>query len=186
MESEAIDLISELKKISDDAQKTFGNLAPGQLNWKQSAESWSVGQCFDHLIKTNTPFFGDLDRIVAGEHKNPLWGKLPFLTDFWGRFILKAVAPENTKKSKNPKAFSPATSDVDANIIDKFVEHQRKVIEYVTATKNLDLTKIVVTSPVAPFVTYRLTDGYKIIVQHEKRHFRQAERVTQTEGFPAI
>jgi hypothetical protein len=177
-------LISELEKISDDARATFGNLSAEQINWKPDAKSWSVGQCFDHLIVTNESEFPEIEKVIKGEHKNPFWGKVPFLTDFWGRFVLKAVEPENTKKTKNPKVFSPSASEVDANIINRFIEHQQKTIELMKATKDLDLTKIIIPSPVASFVTYRLSDTYKIVVQHEKRHFKQAERVMQASGFP--
>jgi hypothetical protein len=33
-------------------------------------------------------------------------------------------------------------------------------------------------------MTYKLADGYKIVVEHERRHFRQAERVTKENNFP--
>ena len=184
MSDELNKLISELEKISEDAQKTFGGLSGEQLNWKPSAESWSVGQCLDHLIVTNEMEFPAIERVIKGEHQNPFWSKVPFLTNLWGSFVLKAVEPTNAKKTKNPKVFSPSASRIDANIVSRFVEHQQKMAELMTATKDLDLTKIVISSPVAVFVTYRLSDAYKIVVQHEWRHFRQAERVMQSEGFP--
>lgn len=184
MNDELSKLIIEVESIAENAQMRFGDLKAEQLNWKQSAESWSIGQCFDHLIVTNESEFPAIERVIKGEHKNPFWSKVPFLTDFWGGFVLKAVKPENTKKTKNPKVFSPSASTIDANIINRFVEHQQKVGELMRATKDSDLTKIVISSPVAAFVTYRLSDAYKIVVLHEWRHFRQAERVMQAEGFP--
>ena len=36
----------------------------------------------------------------------------------------------------------------------------------------------------AKFVTYSLMDAYTILVFHERRHFMQAGRVLQAEGFP--
>ena len=184
MNDELSKLIIETVTIAENVKKQFGDLDAEQLNWKPSAESWSIGQCLDHLIVTNETEFPAIERIIKGEHKNSFWSKVPFLTDFFGRFVLKAVEPTNTKKTKNPKVFSPSASDVDANIVNRFVEHQHKVAELMRATKDLDLTKIVITSPVAAFVTYRLSDAYKIVVLHEWRHFRQAERVMQAEGFP--
>ena len=41
-----------------------------------------------------------------------------------------------------------------------------------------------VTSPVSPVATYSLLDAYRIVVAHERKHFEQARRVTQAEGFP--
>ena len=61
-------LLEELKAVADDAQRDFGSLSAAQLNWKPSAEQWSVGQCFEHLIKTNRAFFPT---------KQPIWPTLP-------------------------------------------------------------------------------------------------------------
>jgi hypothetical protein len=53
------------------------------------------------------------------------------------------------------------------------------------ATEHLDLDGIIISSPVTPVVTYSLMDAYRVIVVHERRHFQQAQRVTQESGFPA-
>ena len=47
----------ELRTISDDARASFGSLSGEQLNWKPAADSWSVAQCLDHLIRTNEQFY---------------------------------------------------------------------------------------------------------------------------------
>ncbi len=44
--------------------------------------------------------------------------------------------------------------------------------------------KTIITSPFLKVMTYKLADGFRVVVEHERRHFRQAERVLQTEGFP--
>ena len=51
------------------------------------------------------------------------------------------------------------------------------------ATENLDLDKIKISSPVTNLITYSLMDAYRIIVVHEKRHFLQAVRVSEMNGF---
>ena len=53
------DLYNVIDEITDIGQKvefTFGHLSAEQINWKPSADSWSVGQCFEHLIKANELF----------------------------------------------------------------------------------------------------------------------------------
>ena len=50
---------------------------------------------------------------------------------------------------------------------------------------DLDWDKAKITSPFMRLMTYSVRDGLSIVVEHEKRHFRQAVRVTETEGFPA-
>jgi hypothetical protein len=85
---------------------------------------------------------------------------------------------------KSPKAATPSASDIAPTIIEDFVRHQTELADKIRQTEKLDAKKIILTSPFAKVVTYSLSNAYRIIVTHERRHFRQAERVLQAEGFP--
>jgi hypothetical protein len=41
-----------------------------------------------------------------------------------------------------------------------------------------------VSSPFLAVMTYTLDDAYTVLVEHSKRHIRQAKRVMEAEGFP--
>ena len=178
-------MLEELSAVKCEAREVFGGLSPAQLNWKPSAEQWSVGQCFDHLIVTNSTFFPDMERVAAGTYKSSLWGRVSPLSGFFGRFILKALDPEKGRKTKAPRVFEPTQSDVAADIIERFAAHQDDLANHMRATADADLRGLKVTSPVSPVATYSLLDAYRIVVAHERKHFEQARRVTQAEGFPS-
>ncbi len=178
-------LVAELEAVGREASKVFGNLSPAQLNWKPSVRQWSVGQCFDHLIVTNRTFFPDMERVAAGTYKSSLWARVSPLSGFFGRYILGALDPEKGRTIKAPRAFLPASSDVDADVIGRFVGNLSEVAARMRATEGVDLGRAVVTSPAMGLVTYSLLDVYRIFVAHARKHFEQARRVTQTEGFPA-
>ena len=178
-------LLEELAAVTREAREVFGGLSAAQLNWKPSAEQWSVGQCFDHLIKTNSTFFPDMRRVAAGTYKSSLWGRVSPLSGFFGRFILKSLDPEKGRRTKAPRVFEPAKSEVAADVIVKFVRHQSEVSQLMRETAGADLRGLKVTSPVSPVATYSLLDAYRIVVAHERKHFEQARRVTQEKGFPA-
>jgi len=184
MNAELSNLITGLESVSADTQQKFAGLTNEQLNWKPAAESWSVGQCFDHLVVSNSGMLSKIAALVEGKHKTTVFERLPFLPKFFGNFLVKAVSPENPKKIKNPGIFDPAQSDVNADVIEKFLEDQKKIAAIMQASAGLDLEKTIMTSPVAAFITYSLLDGYRVIVYHEKRHLLQAERVMQADGFP--
>ena len=177
------EIISELEKISVDAKQTFGNLSAEQLNFKPSAESWSVGQCFEHLIKTNELFYGELDKIADGTRQNSFWENWSPLSSFGANFLIKSLKSDE-KKFKVPTQKIAPPSDVDAQIIEKFAAHQAELAEKIKATESADWQKTVITSPFLAVMTYKLADGFTVVVEHEKRHFRQAERVMQADGFP--
>jgi hypothetical protein len=177
-------LMTQAEKISEEAGATFGQLAPAQLNWKRSQDEWSIGQCFEHLILTNRPYFPLLEKIAAGEQEKTWWQRMPLLPVFFGKLVIGAVSPESARKVKARKAFTPAESEVDGQIINRFTQQQDELMRLMKATEGLELEKIIITSPISPLVTYSLLDGYRIIITHERRHFLQAERVMTAEGFP--
>ena len=176
-------LISAASQVAADAKSTFGQLSPSQLNWKPSAERWSVGQCFEHLITSNKGYLPIVDDVLKGR-KQSLWESMPLLPGLGGKLLIKSLDPATTRKLKAPKRFEPAQSDISASVINDFVEQQTRIVEKMKATAHLDLEKIVVTSPALAVVTYSLMDAYRIIVVHEHRHFQQAERVTKEPAFP--
>ena len=143
-----------------------------------------LAQCFDHLVSANEAFFPIFEKVLSGEKKNTFWESLPWLPAFWGKMLIKAVAPESKRKLKAPKIFHPSSSGVDAAIIRRFIDQHDQVIRYMKATEELDLEKIKISSPVSNLITYSLMDAYRIVITHEERHFLQATRVAETDGFP--
>jgi DinB superfamily len=174
---------SELQTISADTQKAFGKLSAEQINWKPSETDWSVGQCFEHLIKSNELFFDKLDEIADGKHKHSFLESYSPLSGFFGNLLIGSLKKDERKfKAPTQKIVPP--SEIDAEIIEKFVSHQAELISKIKRTGLADWNKIKITSPFMRLMTYKLSDGFQAIVEHEKRHFRQAERVMQESDFP--
>jgi hypothetical protein len=183
MSSENSNIAREIEAISADAQKTFGSLSGEQINWKPSETGWSVGQCFEHLIKSNELFYDELDKIASGTRKNSFLENYSPLSRFFGNLLISSLKKDE-RKFKAPTLKIVPPSEIDQNIVEIFAAHQSELIGKIRRTESADWRKIKVTSPFMKLITYRLSDGYQVIVEHERRHFRQAERVTQTEGFP--
>jgi hypothetical protein len=177
------EIISEYEKVGEAVQKTFGTLSAAQLNWKPRADSWSVGQCLDHLIKSNEAFDDQFQAVARGEKIPSFWEKYSPLTGFFGNFLLKSLK-NDAKKFKAPTKSIVPPSDIASDIVKQFVKHQAEVVEKIKSLENVDLQKTIVTSPFLKIMTYRLGMALDIGVEHEKRHIRQAERVMQNEGFP--
>lgn len=183
MSAESDNLIGELQTISADAQKSFGNLSAAQINWKPSAEGWSVGQCFEHLIKTNELFYDELDKIAKGSRQNSFLENYSPLSGFFGNMLINSLK-KDARKFKAPTQQIVPPSEIDAHIVEIFAAHQSELIGKIKRTETADWKKTKVTSPFLKIATYSLANGYQIIVEHEKRHVRQAKRVLEAESFP--
>jgi hypothetical protein len=177
MNGEIAEFISDLRQISADAKNVFGGLSGEQINWKPNAESWSVGQCFEHLIITNSLYFPNIQKVADGAHRNNIFSKIPFSTDLIAGLMKNMLKPEQSKKTKTFKIFEPAMSDIRATIFDDFAENQRKLIALIEAVGDSDIHQIKISEPLSAVLNLRLNDAFEILVMHEKRHFLQAARV---------
>ncbi len=184
MSSQIDGLISNAQIISEEVDRTFGNLSAGQLNWKSSAETWSIGQCFDHLITTNDLYFENIQKVADGTHSNNWFSAVPFVPALIGRMLKKAVSPETARKMKTFPVFEPSYSQIGETIIEDFRINQERLISLMETTKDLNLKKIKIPEPISPALNVSLLDAFEILVIHEKRHFNQAQRILESENFP--
>jgi hypothetical protein len=183
MDERIAQIQSALRQVADEARVAFGSLSSDQLNWKPGEQSWSIGQCFDHIIKTNTEFYPEFEKLAAGNRKNTFFQHYSPFSGVFGRFLIKAVS-EDSKKAKAPSKRVVPPSDIAPDIIERFVSHIEEVNRKLEACAGADRQKTVVTSPFLAVFTYKLDDAYTVLVEHTRRHFRQARRVREAGGFP--
>jgi hypothetical protein len=179
-----IDVIAVARSVLADAQRMFAPLTVEQLNWKSSPAEWSVGQCLDHLMRLNTSYFPQFERIIKGEKSTSVWDSLPLWSRFWGTLFVDLVDPAFGIKFKAPAPYIPTYSKTEETIVEDFVTHQQRLIDLLERMKKLDWQAATITSTIAPFITYSLLDCGTILVKHEQRHLRQAGRIMKTPGFP--
>ncbi len=183
MKQELAKFVEDAEAIADDARKTFGNLSAEQINWKPDADGWSVGQCFEHLMKTNSLFFPELEKIAGGERKNSFLENYSPLSSFFGNLLVNSLKKDERKFKAPTKEIVPP-SEIDENIVEIFAAHQVELLGKIKRTENADWRKTKITSPFMKLITYKLADGFQVVVEHERRHVRQAQRVLETENFP--
>jgi len=177
-------VLTEGRLVADETKRIFGKRSAAQINWKPSEGEWSVGQCFDHLIISNRPYFSIVDEILQGKQRPRLWERMPVLPALFARLLIKTLRPDSGRKVKARKAFYPSSSQIDPAIVTSFLEQQDRLLHLMEASRGLDLEGITITSPVSSFITYSLMDAYRIGVVHEQNHLVQAKRVLEMPGFP--
>jgi hypothetical protein len=178
------DVRAELHAIASDVQSVFGRLDEAQLNWRPDAARWSVAQCFDHLLTANREMLLAAGAATDGTSSQTVWQRLPILPGLFGRMLIKSQTPDSKRKFTAPRRATPAASGIDAQVIDRFLAHQREAVARVQALDGRDAGRIIMVSPFVSFITYSVLDGCRLIVAHERRHFEQARRVTREPEFP--
>jgi hypothetical protein len=184
MDERIKEITSEMSQVTADARAAFGAMTAEQLNWKPAENGWSIGQCFDHIIRTNEQFYPEFNKLSTGTRQNSFWENWSPISGWAGRFLIDAVSIDS-KKAKAPSKSIVPPSDIEAGIIDRFGKHVAEVNSKIESCAAADRLKTIVTSPFLSIFTYCLEDAYTVLVEHTKRHFRQAMRVTQADGFPS-
>lgn len=179
------ELLDKAETLAGQAAAKFGGLSAAQLNWKPAPERWSIGQCFAHLMVSNKSYFSILEKVAGGEKRNTWWENMPFLPGFFGRLLLRSLHPDSQRKVKTVAVFRPSQSLIPGSIIRDFVNHQNQLIERILRTDWFDHERVKITSPASQLITYSLRDCCLILITHEERHIRQAERVQGLAEFPA-
>ncbi len=167
----------ELDALTDQFESEFGQLSFEQLNWKPNPEVWSIGQNIDHLITINSSYFPLLEAARAGSLSLPWTSRIGFLVSFFGKTILNASSPDRRKKIKTFPIWEATTSEVPADILDQFREHQEKLKKEIIASEGLIGKQAILFSPANRNIVYRLETAFDIIVAHEERHLEQAKEI---------
>jgi hypothetical protein len=179
-------LLERIDAVTTAAKDEFCALSATQVNWKPHPESWSIGQCLDHLITVNSSYFPMLEEIAQNKRRPTLWERMPLLPRLFGSVMKNAVSPEAERKYKTFSNFVPTQSAIPPLIVHDFAQHQGELKAMMQSVEGLDRDSIIVTSPASPVVIYSLADCFEILTNHEERHLNQARHVAERPEFPKV
>ena len=172
-----------LDDIARDARDTFGDLNVRQLNWRPDATRWSVGQCFQHLVTANDLMITSA-RDALEHPRRSVWQRVPLVPGAFGWVMIRSQAPGAAGKYTAPAKARPTTSDVPGDILPRFIDQHGAAAEWLRKLDEREIARTVMVSPFVRVITYSVLDGFRLLVAHDRRHFEQARRVTQSSGFP--
>lgn len=175
---------SETAKNNDAARTLASGLTEDQLNWKPSADQWSIAQCLEHLAVATKEFEKYFQGALENARKKwPVSSPPAYKPSLIGGWLAKQVSPEAQRRVTAPKIFRPDSSGI-SGALEKFVKQHDGFLEYVRRSTGLDYNKTRMRSPVTPLIRYSLADSFVITVLHGQRHLAQARRVREMPEFP--
>jgi len=178
-------VVEEAKDNSETARLLVANLTEPQLNWKPSAEQWSIAQCLEHLVVA-TKGFEKYFTLALEQARDSRKVTIPpkYKPSLVGGWLAKQVSPEAARKLPAPKIFRPVNlSDIQGSL-ESFINEQDRFVDFVRRSEGIDYNKTRLRSPVTPLMRYSLADAFVITVLHAKRHLGQARRVREMPQFP--
>lgn len=171
------------KEGKEKVNSEFVKLSPDQINWHPTPNSWSIGQCLDHLIISDSLYFSSFEKIIKNDDMT-IWERWNPLSRIFGKMLAYQLQETVKKKVKSPGIFKPSPGPFEAGILDRFNQHHEQLMQYILACKEVDLDSRNITSPVSVAITYNLRNAITILIQHQHRHIHQALRVKENAAFP--
>jgi hypothetical protein len=178
----SVRLAFELSANDQTAQALARGLTEEQLNWQPALRSWSVGQCLEHLCRTNEAYLTSISAAVEDKPDSPVEQITP---GWFGRWFIRNIV-EPSPKSKHvsaPPKIRPAAR-VDLATLDRFLSSNQSCRELIVRTRGKNMNRIRFWNPFVPGVRFTVGTGLEIIAGHERRHLLQAERVRDSVNFP--
>ncbi len=172
-----MDYANKIDSVTNGFKDKFGKLTAEQLNWKPNEQTWSIAQNMDHLIVINETYYPVIKSVRQGTYKLPFMGKIGFMVNFFGKFILNSVEPTRKKKIKTFPIWEPIKSNIAPDILNRFEKHQEELKQLISGSKDLVEKEVIISSPANKNIVYKLGTAFDIIVTHEQRHLEQAKEI---------
>lgn len=167
----------QLEHITRECIASFGGLSPEELNWKPQPDAWSIAQNLDHIMVVNESYYPTFEAVKTGRFKAPWLARIGFIVSWFGKLVLDATHPDRRKKMKTFPLWEPHKSQISADILEKFEQHQQVLGQKMEELKAWVEQGTVISSPANKNVVYQLDTAFDIMIAHELRHLEQAKEV---------
>lgn len=180
-------LIPELQAYFDAFQRARHDIGPlvdgvehEQFNWRPAEDQWSMAECLDHLCSVGTAMVTNIDASIARAEENGWRSDGPFKYSAFGNLFVWLAGDRGDPpkiKFSAPSIYTPTSNHSVGRIQENFVTVQDGLLEQVRRANGIDLKRVKIPSPAASFVKLSLGQWFAMLAGHQRRHFRQAQRV---------
>jgi len=178
---------ARLVKLLNDTEARFFSLLAGvsdsQWNWKPAPERWSVGECAEHIVRSNEALFGAAKVALAGE-PNSEWkektqGKAELLMQ-----VMPNRNPGGAGGASAPQEIRPSGEIGRGELIARFTALYDELEERVTSSEE-PMKAHTEEHPFPIFGTLSAYDWIIYVPLHTTRHSKQMVEVMETDGYPS-
>ncbi|MFD2556333.1 DinB family protein [Sphingobacterium tabacisoli] len=174
----APELIRELIEYTErdlDQVQAFKTRSISELQYKQNPDSWSILECIEHLNRYADFYIPELSkRIQTSTYRQ----STTFKPGLLGSYFANSMLPrEGFKKIKTFQAMNPINSQVNIDVLDKFIAYQQQLLALLEKSKNIDLTKVKTAISISKWIKLRLGDTFRVVVYHNFRHVVQCQDI---------
>ena len=150
------DLIEKTKEVINGAER-YNQLPIDKLNWKPSAEKWSVLECLEHLNLYGDFYIPEIQHRIQKSTK--IQGEQIFKSGLLGNYFANSMLPkEQLNKMKTFKSMNPVGSQLDIATLEKFIRQQKQILDLLSQARQTDLMKTKTSISISNWIKLRLGD----------------------------
>lgn len=162
MES-SISLLEDISRLEEYS-------GTGLLEMNDGAGRWNILQVLEHLNSYYTYYLPIIEKKSADSNAT---SRIDFTPGWLGAYFTNMMQPKDGTIKHKMKAFSnhiPPPRLQASEVIEEFLQHQRKLIYLLELAKNKDINNIRIPISLTPFIKLKLGDTFSFIIAHNNRH----------------
>lgn len=170
-------LLDYYGRTENQLKQQLDGLSSAQLQYKPSADKWSISQCVEHIIKTEKALF-DMAKEALANSANPERRDEVKVTD---QQLIDGII-DRSHKAEAPAELTGegAYTDAETAMVD-FRTQRAEILSYLESVSVDDLRNHISDSPFGPVDAYH---SMLFIAGHTARHTLQIEEVKANPAFP--
>lgn len=167
-------LLEQISRTTDEARKLVGGHSSSDLTTKLEPESWSAGECLDHLAQTANAFLPEISKAIATAPR--LIADRALRTGTIASLLIRHLEPPYRLRYKVLSQLVPQEKDFDL-AWSAFEKSQSRLFEAVCSAAGLAIDRVKLESPVYAPVTYNVYGAFRMLAAHERRHLWQIRQI---------
>lgn len=153
----------------------FKHLPFETLNWRSTQNSWSILECLEHLNRYGDFYIPEMEKRIKSSKSAH---SERFKSSWLGNYFANSMLPkEKLKTIKTFKSMNPLGSNLDVDVISKFITQQHLLIDLLNAASKVNLNRTKTAISISKWMKLKLGDTFRVVIYHNQRHISQAEKV---------
>lgn len=165
-------------------QRLVDGLGTEQLLWRPSQGSWSVAECIQHLNAAIKTYRLPMRLAFERERHNAPLAPSNFRVGFLASKFLSMLEPPYRMKVKAPNSMLPPKDVEPLKVLEEFVRSREEYLAFAREAAHVDMSSIRFENPAVKLLKLSLTEGFLVMLAHDRRHLWQAENVRKHPVFP--
>jgi hypothetical protein len=183
LNSDLQDVLEQLDRVTEDAQRLCSGVSDQQFNWRPAADRWSISECLEHLNLADANDVTSLKAVIDDAARRGIRSSGPFRYGKVSTWFVGTVEPPAKHKAKAVQALVPRQNLSVRDVLEKFLDTHKRLAQVIEQANGIDLVKVKVPAPVGPF-KLPLGQKFRLIAGHDRRHLYQAWEVRNAPSFP--